>query len=724
MIRKNLVPIGSESAGERWPKGKKEIKSVCRMDHGGCGVIVTIEDGRISNIAGDRNNPNNRGYLCVKGRAAAHLVYHPDRLKCPLKRVGERGSRLWEPISWDEAFSIITAKLVQLKKDYGAECVAISQGTGRGYMHILFRFASAFGTPNVTTTSHMCHQPKLKLGTIMLGGLPIADFDGGPKCILLWANNVPFTNSDGMCGDKFIRAYKREGVKLIVVDPKRISLASQADLWLQIRPGTDAALALGMLNVIIKEKLYDNDFVAKWTFGFPELVERVKEYTPEKVSQITWVPADLIVKAARMYATTKPACIQFGVPIEQCENSSDNLKGLFCLMAITGNLDVPGGNVFWVTPGNMKWPIEDPSYTLRGLLSEQQAKKAIGSERYPIYCGVDFGSTVRASPPLLWKTMVAGKPYPIKALLIIGHNPLLSLENSKYIRKGFDNLEFVVVVDLFMTPSAEFADIILPAASWLEIDSLSGSVVRWGIFARQKVTRMWQCKSDFEILNELGNRLGMQEYFWPDTESHLNFILKQIDMTWEEFKKVGYITGDMRYRKYEKEGFNTPSGKVELYSTILEKYGYDPLPAYREPTEGFADEEYAREFPLMATTARSPFFFHTEHRQLNPLRKAHLEPQVEIHPETARKHGIHEGDEIWIESKRGKIIQKAKLTDRIHPQVIYVDYGWWFPESTEPGFSWDKSNINILTDNDPPLDPVFSSTRLRPFRCRIYKKEN
>lgn len=720
MISRNLVPCSSKLAGERWPEGKKEVKSVCRMDHGGCGVIVNIEDGRISGIAGDKDNPDTRGYQCVKGRAALERVYHPDRLKYPLKRVGKRGSRIWEPISWNAAYDIIATKLSQLRRDYGAESVVLATGTERGYLHIFWRFCSVFGTPNGISTSHICFQPKARVAAAMFGRWPEADFDGEPQCVVVWGNNPPLTNSDQMCGGKFLRAWKRQGVKRVVIDPKRTSLAAQADLWLQLRPGTDAALALGMLNVIIEEKLYDSDFVSRWTSGFPELAERVKEYTPERVSEITWVPAKLVCEAARMYAIARPSCIQLGVAVEQCENVANNLRAIYALVAITGNLDVPGGNIFWTKVGNYRWPVMDPGYTLRGLLSEQQLKKCIGGDTYPIYCGTDFGATVRAAPPLVWQAMATGKPYPIKGLLLLGHNPLVSMENTEYVRKGFDNLEFVVVVDLFNTPSTEFADIILPAASWLEIDD----IVRGGyyLFARQKIVSMWQCKSDFEILNEIGKRLGHQEHFWTDTEANLNSQLKSSNMTWQDFKSKDYVTGGVRYRKYEKRGFDTSSRQVELYSSVFKKYGYDPLPAFNEPNEGFADEQYAEEYPLLATTARLPFFFHSENREAGTLRRAHPEPLVEIHPETAQKYDIREGDEVWVESKMGRIAQRAKLSSGVDPRVIYVEHGWWFPESTAAGFGWERSGINVLTDNKPPFDPVFCSTRLRPFRCRVYPK--
>lgn len=720
MISRNLVPYRRKLAGRRLPKGKRKIKSVCRMDHGGCGVIATVEDGRISSIVGDKDNLDSEGYQCVKGRAAIERVYHPDRLKYPMKRVGEHGSRVWEPISWNEAFDIVASRLSQLRRDYGAESLVFASGTERGFLHIMWRFCNAFGTPNGITTSHICFQPKARVAAALFGRWPEADFNGNPQCIVLWGNNPPFTNSDQMCGGKFLRAWRREGVKRIVIDPRRINLAAQAELWLQLRPGTDAALAMGMLHVIIEEKLYENDFVAKWTTGFPELAERVKEYTPERVSEITWVPANTIIEAARMFASTKPACIQLGVAVEQCENVAGNLLAIYSLAAITGNLDVPGGMMFWTKAGNYKWPVMDPNYTLRRLLDKQQIKKCIGGDKYPIYCGIDFGATVRAAPPLVWKAISTGKPYPIKGLIICGHNPLVSGDNTQYIRKAFDKLEFIVVIDLFNTPTTDFADIILPAASWLEIDD----IVRGGyyLFARRKIVSMWQCKSDFEILNELGKRLGHEEYFWSGTEDNLDSLLQSSGMTWQDFKKKDYFTGGVRYRKYEKRGFATPSGKVELYSSIFKKYGYDPLPSFTEPHEGFGNEQYAKEYPLLATTARLPFFMHTENREAGSLRRAHPEPLVEIHPETANKYGIHQGEEVCIESKVGKIAQKAKLNSGIDPRVIYIEHGWWFPESDGPGFDWDRSGINVLTDNNPPFDPVFCSTRLRPIRCKIYPK--
>lgn len=270
-------------------------------------------------------------------------------LKHPLRRIGARGEGRWQRISWDEALDTIADRLNQIRLELGPESVALGYGTGRNYEAYLYRFANLFGTPNVITAGHMCFGPRIAATSITCGRLPVCDYENNPACIMVWGSNVVWTNPDEYKGENFMRALSARP-KLIVVDPRLTFLASRAELWLQIRPGTDTALALAMANTIVDEKLYDRAFVEKYTHGWDSFVGRLREYPPEKVEEITWVPAAKIREAARLYASTKPACIQWGVAIEQTVNSTDNNRILTDLMAITGNLDVPGGNVFFVPP--------------------------------------------------------------------------------------------------------------------------------------------------------------------------------------------------------------------------------------------------------------------------------------------------------------------------------------------------------------------------------------
>ena len=294
----------------------KKIRTACRSCHGGCGVIAHVKDGKVVKVEGDPDSPISHGTLCTKGLAITQLAYHPDRVLYPMKKT-EAG---WQRITWDEALNTIVERFKKVIAEYGPESIVVGQGTGRDYESHLYRFANQLGTPNVLTAGHMCYVSRVGSTLITCGTLPIADYEGEPKCIVMWGCNPQWTNPDEYKGENFWRAYKK-GAKLICIDPRKGFIANKADLWLQIRPGTDAALSLGFHRVIIEEELYDRDFVENYVNGWDAWKERViRDYPLEKVQEITWIDKDLIRKAARMYATTKPACIHWGVPTEQTNN--------------------------------------------------------------------------------------------------------------------------------------------------------------------------------------------------------------------------------------------------------------------------------------------------------------------------------------------------------------------------------------------------------------------
>ncbi len=692
------------------------VRTNCRAcGHGACGVIVHVKDGEAITIEGDPNSPISRGYVCAKGLASIQLAYHPDRLKFPLRRVGKKGEGKWQRISWREALETITKRLLEIKEKFGAESVVVAQGADREYTHFLYRFANLFETPNVLTAGHVCYVSRLGACLTICGNLPICDYDGSPKCIMVWGNNLINSNPDEYKAINFSRALSN-GAKLVVVDPRRTSLAEKADLWLPLRPGSDSALALSMLNVIIEEELYDKEFVEKYTFGFDKLAERAEKYPAEKAAEITWISAEKIKAAARLYATTKPACIQWGVAIEQTLNCTSNNWALACLMAITGNLDTPGGNVFFVPPPVLRLS----EFALGEKLPSEQIKKILGGEEYKLAARVRL-----CIPYLVWQAILEGKPYAVKAVLVFGSNLVVTRANAKEVYEALSNVEFLVVTDLFMTPTAELADIVLPAASWLEQNNVANLGLRHGyVFARQKaIDPVGECWSDQKIFNELGKKLGYTNYFWQDVDESLNYILSPAGITWDQFKKKGFLRGAMEYEKYKKKGFSTPTRKVELFSTVFKEWGYDPLPGYVEvPESPVSQHKLAKEYPfILITGARIPYFLHSEHRMIPMLREFHPDPLVEIHPETAKKLHITDGDWTYIETPRGRIKQKAKITSGIHPRVIHAEHGWWFPETKNPNHGWNESNVDILTENKPPLDPYMGSTNLRVLLCKVYR---
>jgi anaerobic selenocysteine-containing dehydrogenase len=689
------------------------VKSHCRMCHGGCGVLVYTKNGKVEKIAGDPDCPINHGTLCSKGLASAQLAYHPDRLTYPVKRLGAKGSGKWERLSWDEALDTIAGRLLHYRDVFGAESVVLGYGTGRENEAVIYRFANLFGTPNVLTAGHFCYGPRIATSILTCGTNPIVDYEHHPRCIMVWGNNLVISNPDCYKGESFSTALDA-GARLIAVDPRLTRIAARADIWLPLRPGTDAALALGMLNVIIEEELYDREFVENHVHGWEPFVQRVKEYPLHRVEEISWIPAQKIKDAARLFATTKPAAIQWGVAIEQQVNCADNDRLLMILMGITGNIDVPGGQVLFKPPG-----IRNVGhFGAHRMLPDTQREKRLGGDRFRL-----AGNFAIINPKCVWDAIVDENPYPVKALFFISSNPLMTRGNGAEVYRALEMVEFMAVSDFFLTPTAEMADIVLPAATWLEMDYIGDFWKRHGyILPRRKVIQVGECRSDHEMLNDLAHRVGQGEYWWDDFEQALDWILEPIGITWQDFKQMDHIRGEVVYQKYENRGFSTPTRKFEIYSTALESMGYDPLPRYREPPESpVSTPELYRRFPyILITGRRLPGFFHTENRQVPWLRELHRDPVVEIHPDTAAKEGIQEGDWVTIESPRGRVRQRAKLFSGMDPRIISAEHAWWFPEKKDPGHGWDESNINMLTDNSyEACDPAMGATHVRTLLCRI-----
>ena len=710
--------------GETLPRNAI-FKSTCRMDHGGCGVLVHVKDGRVAKVEGNPEHPISKGTLCVKGRASPEHLYHPERLGFPLKRVGERGEGKWQRISWDEALDTITNKMNEVKAKYGAEAIALGTGTDRNNQSQMFRLANIIGTPNCFSEGHVCYYPKIHVAEITCGGFFEAGwfprfyypYDVVPECLVVWGSRASITSDDSPhpCYVGFTRVIPKVK-KLIVVDPRYTWEASKAHIWLQVRPGTDAALALGMLNVIINEGLYDKEFVDKWTFGFDKLAERAREYPPEKAAEITWIPADKIREAARVYATSKPATIHPGVAVEQHFNTTQELRAILCLVGITGNFDIPGGNV--VCDRRIRGATTELEFWNK--LPPEQVKKRLTSDRFKIITSGMWPII----PAQAMNSIITGEPYPLRVLYFFGYNPMVCAANTRKVYEALKKVEFMAIAELYMTPTAELADIVLPAAMWLEKDELQLNQADWGIDVRQKtVEQIDERRGDWDIIMELGRRMGCEEQ--PDVRSYIDAVLKPSGVTFEELKEKGFVSiAPMTYKKYERMGFSTPSKKFELYSNVLEGLGYDPLPHHKEPPESpVSTPDLAEEYPLVLTTGgRIPGFFHSEFRQIPKLRRLNPDPLVEIHPDTAKELGIKEGDWVWIESPRGRVKQRAKLTKGIHPKVVHAQHGWWYPEDkkAEPSLHgvWE-SNINVLTDWNG--DEAMSSDPLRGLLCKVYK---
>ncbi len=689
----------------------KTIKSTCGFCYAGCGILIHLEDGKPLRIEGDPDSLVNEGLLCEKAMASLEYLYHPERLRYPLQRSGKRGEGKWKRISWDEALGTIAERLKTVKRESGAESVAFIHGAAKGLQEaFLRRFANVFGAPNLASMGHVCFLPRKFGSVITFGFYPNPDYGYPPRCIVVWASH----KSKIAEYHKTLEAAER-GSRLIVIDPRRTELARRADTWVRLRPGSDLALALGMINVIITEELYDKPFVEEWTVGFDELKRHIRGYSPQKVEEITWVEKELIEEVARMYAATKPGCIQMGNAFEHTIHSFQTVRAISILKALTGNLSIPGGEAF-----RKPLSIPDryaPELTLEHLLSEKKRKLRLGSDNRfaPFY--------QYAHPPAVIRAMTEGKPYPLRMAYIQGANLLITYPNASEVFRALMGLDFLVVADLFMTPTAAMADIVLPSASFLEYDSIVNPPYYPVAQVQQKVAEIEECWADFKILNELANKMGLGEFFWKDERGFLDLILKPSGIDFDELREHGSMAGEIEYQHYKEKGFNTPSGKVELSSKQLQDWDLDPVPVYYEPQQSLpGDLQLAREYPLILTSWKSEYYRHSGQRQVKALRDQHPDPVVYINPKTAADLGINEGDLVWIATKRGRIRQKLMFSEDMDPRVVGVDYAWWFPEEgAETQYGWRQSNINILTDDKPPYNRELGSVSLRGIACKVYK---
>jgi anaerobic selenocysteine-containing dehydrogenase len=703
------------------PDDTQVVRSACRMCHGVCQVLVHLREGRVVKVTGDPDSPTSRGHVCPKGVASPELLYHPDRVTHPLRRVGKRGEGKWQRISWDEALNEVAEQFSRITRESGPEYIAIAQGTGRPYVDFTLRFANALGTPNFVAPGHICYAPRVFASNITLGQLPVTDvyeFGGKhPACVVVWGCNITESGAaDGMCG-RVIDHALRTAEKVIVIDPRRIPATKNATQWLQLRPGTDGALALAMIHTIIAEDLIDHDFVQNYTAGHEDLVHHVRAFTPEWAAGITRLTADDIRTAARTYASTSPACMLWGSATDASASNFQTARAQLILRALTGNIDRPGSDVLWVPPDGIhqKSPFINPEQLGAQIQIAEKRERATSG---------NFALNMLVHAPSFWKSVVAGDPYRVRGMWLIGTNPLLTQTHPLITEKALrDCLEFTVVSDFFITPTAALADLILPAATWLETDDVANVHKIWCVLARKKVAQVGEVRDDHEVILEVARRLGLHEAFpWQSVRQYLDFLLEETGMDFDQFCQRGILAGEMRYYKYKKYGFATPSGKFEIYSSIAKQLGLGPLPVYREPElSPLSSPETAKKYPLILSTgARSKLFFHSEGRQIDSLRRKNPDPLVEIHPATAERLGIKNGDWVWIETPENRVQMRATLFDGIAEDVVSAQHAWWFPEEVSNDNGWKKSNVNLLLGDQAGYDPETGSECLRSSLCRIY----
>lgn len=787
--------------------------------HGTCGVLAHVRDGKLIKVEGDPDHPWNQGRLCARCLAMTQYVYHPDRLTKPLKRVGKRGEGKWQEISWDEAYDFIEEKMNTIREKHGPESVVFAMGTGRDIGPWISMLSYAYGSPNVmfSMSGNACYSPRIAAVETVLGDYCVPDcsqwlpkrYDDPrykvPECIIIWGYNIPNTCPDNIFGHWFIDLMKK-GTKIICIDPRLSWFASRSKKWLRLRCGTDGALAMGFLNVLINENLFDRSFVEKWTnaahliridtgklLRANELVkdesqknfiawdsknntpvvwdsnevkyknsnvlpaldgrfevnliegnkvlchttwnafcDEVNQYPLDRVEEITTVPAKDIADAARFFAQSKPASIQWGLPIDSTPGITPTAQAITALWCITGNLDVPGGNII------ARHAFGAVAYALPGaegvikLKSKEIDKKRIGADTYG-----PFNKFIwRSQTDKVLNQIYSDEPYPIKGMWIQAANIIagISFQPKKW-REAFNKLDFIAVVDTFMTPTTQLADIVLPAASFLEKESVRS----WWIPLQtiNKAITVEDCKPDVEINFELAKRFD-PDFQWDTIHDLFDDIIKPSGMTFKElqekvwaFPPEGHPSAPYYrhekglLRKDRKPGFNTPSGMIELYSVLREEWGFEPIAHYEEPPfTPISRPDLAKEYPLILSTGRRSFaFFNSEHRMIPWLRQIDPDPTVEINPKTARSLGISNGEWVWVENWLGKQKFKAKVTPIVPPEMVMAAHGWWFPEEdgAEPSlFGVWKSNINQLIPMGCQGKDGLGAP-LKNLLCKVYK---
>lgn len=786
----------------------QKIKGYCALCVSRCGSIAAVEDGRLTALEPDPSHPTGKA-LCAKGRAAPELVYHPARLLYPMKRTRPKGDPDpgWQRISWDEALDLTAAKLGEIAEKYGPESVVfsvVSPSTSASDDSVVWiqRLMNAYGSPNICGAMELCGWGRYQATTYTFGaavpGAYLPDLDKA-GCILFWGYNPNLARLSHAIATS--EALKR-GSKLIVVDPRRTGIAKKADIWLQVRPGTDAALALGIANCMIERGWYDQEFIRDWTNGpllvradtgrfltqrdlsnqgdagqyaawseavgkpipydskngsydrktdelalfgsfkvqtlqgdvvcspvFELLTELCRSFTPEQVESITGVGREQVEAAASMLWEARPLAYYAWSGVEMQTNSTQIARAIAQLSILTGSFDAPGGNVQFSTI---------PTATVTGfeLLKTGQQAKSLGVQERPL--GPSRWGHVTSDE--LYRGILNQQPYGVHGVVGFGANLLLAHSDSLRGRKALRALDFYVHCDLFMNPTAELADIILPVASVFEREALkigfelnqdSQSLVQ----LRQKMVEpRGEARSDTEIVFGLATRLGFGQYFWNgDIEAAYRYQLGPSGVSLDELRQQPggvRVPLETRYRKFAEQdngiprGFKTPSHKIELYSETMLDHGYPPLPEFEEPrVSPRSRPDLAERYPLILTSAKHTLFCETQHRALPSLRRQAMDPEVELHPDAARERDIQPGDWVILETPEGSVRARARLNDTLKPDVVCGQHGWWqaCPEISAPGydpFSSEGANFNMIIGNDA-IDPVSGSVPHRGYVCQV-----
>ncbi|NKC15878.1 MAG: molybdopterin-dependent oxidoreductase [Gammaproteobacteria bacterium] len=708
------------------------LKSVvCMSCDGFCPVAAKVKDGQVVKVT-TREHPFFHDVICMKGAYAPKSFAHPERIHHPLKRIGARGDGAWQQVTWDQAMDDIAERLRGTVAQYGPESLAVAAsyaniGLDNGLTR---RFMNLVGTPNFISGVAYCMGNTAAVNRMVYGWYPRGDIINS-KCIVLFGHD-PRRHSWTL-EYKSIRVAQAAGASLIVLDPRKSGNAQAADIWLPLRAGTDAAMTMGWLKVIIDEGLYDADFVRNWTVGFDQFVERVNEYPLDRVASITGVDAELIAKAARLYANSKPAVIPWSPITDQQVSSTSAIRLQCALRALTGNIDVKGGEMMVGFNPGMR---SDTEVELHGALAGEQKAKQLGADEFPVFTyrgmealgpatekvwGSEWANLVSgcymANPMAVFRAMEEEQPYPVKAFFALANNTLMSFANTQRIYNALMNQDLIVAYEHMLTPTAQLADYVLPGDSWLERPSIMAGI------SEQAMAPPGECRSIVYFWRELAKRMGLAGYFpWHTAEEVFDFRLEPSGLTWEQVLETGRLPkAPYQEKKYLETGFATPSGKVELYSSVLDDLGFDPLPYYRESATPNDDYPMA-----MFIGLPDDEYYRTGHRHIPELRRRAKDPTLFVHEADARALELGEGDWATVVTSTGKMVGRVFVRSSMPKGLVRVPHGWWKPES-RPGLEnmsgmWSFADAQITADEDPDLiDREQGIPHMKGVPCRLTK---
>ncbi len=715
--------------------GGQAIPTFCAMCGPGarCGIYAFVQDGKLQNVAGMAESPINRGSVCPRGQASSQWLYSPDRLTQPLLRKGRRGEGDFVAIPWDEAIGRIADKLTQQKRQYGPESLAVLSPARRNYSEILQRFLLAHGSPNYGHSGICMMQRAFAFGYTIGANMTLCDYPN-TDLIILWGRQ-PIYSGPAMDTSRDLVAAKKRGAKLVAIKPSMEPDAGMSDDWLPVRPGTDGALALAMLHVIIQDGLIDRDFVETWCFGYDALAEHIRQYSPVWAEKICGISADQIIWLARTYAKTPKAVIDIGNGLEHAPSANDTLRTIAMIMAVTGHLDRPGCNLFGGPPQGIPQP---QTLNLFERYTPELVNKLVAPE-FPKELQPFLEGTSSAYYGI-FESILTEDPYPIRTILAPGTQPLVSTRGSRQVIEALKKVDFFVTIDVTRPAEMPYADLVIPTTTSYESDHPFEMQGNW-IMARQKIIEpLGNYKSIYEFFIDLGVAMGYGDDFWQgDVEAFQNFQLEPLGMTIDELrqKPIGHFferpSATPRYEKYQAV-FNRPTirfgqppylpqGKVALYNTTFEALGYPPMPVWTEPPESLSGTpDLSAKYQLVLSDYHTSKNFNAGwQRNVPVLRELTPDPTVHIHPDTARIRGIDDGDWVRLESPNGWLKVKAEYFKGIRPDTVMMLHGWWqgcreLGKDDMPLLD-GGANVNHLYSTDPkksvdPLITAYSSQTL------------